>query len=604
MLEIFEHLLEIFLLFFLFFIFFLLGRKILRLLKLNFTSLKEETVFSLGLGLGIFGYLIYFIGLAHLLYSFVFYLIFFLLLLFFRKDAFDFLKELKNKFKLPSFNLFLENKFFALLGILLFFFFSFNLIAALAPDLGFDALWYHLTEAKIYVASHKIFYIPGSLLYYSAMPRLVEMFFTLGLLIYNDILAKLFHFAFGILIFIAVYCFSNRFFNKKISFLAAGLFYTIREIGFLSSTAYIDLGTTFFGLLFTYSFFIWFFQKDSSRKWLYLSAVFLGLALATKHWAVIFLPVSILGILIKEKKNLLPLISFLIISILIASPWYFDAYFHTKNPFYPLFSFAAPEHLQYAKNLSDWFFNLHPKLFPKIFWETFTKNISPFLMVIPIAFLFWRSIDRKIKYFILFGFIFFIGWSYIPTLVSRYLLPGIPVLMISSAYVFQKLFQKRVLNYLFKLIIIFVLIFNLQILFRTNQDFFKVVLGTQTRHDFLSKKVAGDIWVFYDCDGYFKKNIKPTDKVLVYNVHNLFYIDFPYKEISFSEIDFSQIKTIKELHEELSKKNFTHLLLKRTTIFDFLNSTKIKERDKIFESFKEIYDNPYSEVKLYKIYNQ
>jgi hypothetical protein len=33
---------------------------------------------------------------------------------------------------------------------------------------------------------------------------------------------------------------------------------------------------------------------------------------------------------------------------------------------------------------------------------------------------------------------------------------------------------------------------------------------------------------FVDCDGWFRKNIKKTDLILVNDIHNLFYINFPF----------------------------------------------------------------------------
>src|SRR5262245_28880466 len=38
-----------------------------------------------------------------------------------------------------------------------------NLIGTLGPELGFDALWYHLTLPKLYLLNHEIFFIPGGL---------------------------------------------------------------------------------------------------------------------------------------------------------------------------------------------------------------------------------------------------------------------------------------------------------------------------------------------------------------------------------------------------------------------------------------------------------
>ena len=50
-----------------------------------------------------------------------------------------------------------------------------NLIGALGPELGFDALWYHLTEAKLFLQRGSIAPLPGNLLYWSGLPRLGEM---------------------------------------------------------------------------------------------------------------------------------------------------------------------------------------------------------------------------------------------------------------------------------------------------------------------------------------------------------------------------------------------------------------------------------------------
>jgi hypothetical protein len=52
-----------------------------------------------------------------------------------------------------------------------------NLIAVFAPEMGFDALWYHLTLTKLFISQHR-WYFPGSLMYYSAMPRLAETLFV------------------------------------------------------------------------------------------------------------------------------------------------------------------------------------------------------------------------------------------------------------------------------------------------------------------------------------------------------------------------------------------------------------------------------------------
>jgi hypothetical protein len=73
---------------------------------------------------------------------------------------------------------------------------------------------------------------------------------------------------------------------------------------------------------------------------------------------------------------------------------------------------------------------------------------------------------------------------------------------------------------------------------------------------------------FYDCDGYFKKNIRPTDKVLIYDIHNLYYVNFPFDHESWAG----------------PRENYTHILVGGDgPVFDL----------------PLIYQNPLTGVKLY-----
>jgi hypothetical protein len=77
---------------------------------------------------------------------------------------------------------------------------------------------------------------------------------------------------------------------------------------------------------------------------------------------------------------------------------------------------------------------------------------------------------------------------------------------------------------------------------------------------------------FADVDGYFAKNIKKDDLVIVYGIHNLFYVDFPY------------------IHESWAKPGtfFTHLLVG--------GNQNLPEK---FGKRLLIYENPLTKVKLY-----
>ncbi|KKU67913.1 MAG: Dolichyl-phosphate-mannose-protein mannosyltransferase protein [Candidatus Amesbacteria bacterium GW2011_GWA1_47_20] len=139
-----------------------------------------------------------------------------------------------------------------------------NLVGAMGPERGFDALWYHLPIPKIWLEAHKIFFIGGNL-YYSAMPKLVDMLYVWG-----ETPAKLMHLVFGLLSTAVTYKLARKWLEQKWALLAAVIFYSNLVVGWQSITAYIDLGRTFFEVLAFYLL---------VNKKIYKSAIVIGLAL-------------------------------------------------------------------------------------------------------------------------------------------------------------------------------------------------------------------------------------------------------------------------------------------------------------------------------------
>ena len=160
-------------------------------------------MFTLALLIGIYSYSIYFLGLIGILYSplIIIWTIAFILgsTYYYR---FSINQSLKN-LSLPKFKK--KDSFIILLVIILAVQIVVNLIGALGPELSFDALWYHLTLPKLYLSHHTIMHIPGGLLYYSDMPKLIEMIYTGALSFGMPILPKVIHLFFGILTVVVLY---------------------------------------------------------------------------------------------------------------------------------------------------------------------------------------------------------------------------------------------------------------------------------------------------------------------------------------------------------------------------------------------------------------
>src|SRR3990167_9755227 len=292
-------------------------------------------MFTVAILIGIYSYIIFTIGLLGLLYKQV---ILFSTLVFFIFCVVLFKKQIKYSIKwitrfftrsilvkaIQGYSLY--NLSFLLLSLLIIQSLI-NLIGVLGPELGFDALWYHLTFPKLYIQNHAVIHIPGSVLYYSDMPRLTEMIYTASLVFGNEILAKLIHFSFGLLSSLALYFLSRKFFDRKLSIIAVIIFYSNLVVGWQSTTAYIDLARTFFEIMALWGFIN--FLQNKNKKWLIESAVMVGLAISTKLLALgslLIFTILICYFFAKAKKKTSYIITnilvYLCISLLIPLPWF------------------------------------------------------------------------------------------------------------------------------------------------------------------------------------------------------------------------------------------------------------------------------------------
>ena len=75
--------------------------------------------------------------------------------------------------------------------------------------------------------------------------------------------------------------------------------------------------------------------------------------------------------------------------------------------------------------------------------------------------------------------------------------------------------------------------FSIAYRFGANLKYIPVVLGKESKTEFLSNHLNFSFGDFYDVDGYFAKKIKANDTVLLYGLHNLYYIDFPFIDSSY-----------------------------------------------------------------------
>ncbi|MCJ7792780.1 MAG: glycosyltransferase family 39 protein [Candidatus Marinimicrobia bacterium] len=525
-------------------------------------------MFELALAIGLYSYLILCLGLLGRL---AFYPVAIVSVLFWGFFTIVNVKRKKGiKVGWGSRKKLFADKFVLFLLLILFLQAIINLIGGLGPELSFDALWYHLTLAKLYVHEQRIFYIPGGLLYYSTMPRLGEMLYSVALIFNNEILAKLIHWGFGLLSSLALFQLLRRYLNPRFGFLGIMLFYTLLVVGWQSTTAYVDLIRTFFELLALTYFLYW---LENKGNWLFKSGLMMGFSLCTKHLGLETLAVFLILILFFSQKRMRDGLTFLMISLTVALPWYCLSWLNTGYPFYPLFTpwFTRGQ-------IGEWgqFFTAHnPLLFFTSPWSTtfhLDNLLSPvFLILLPLVLAkVWKQ-KRIIKITALYAFLGYFFWFLTPPSSARYLLPFLLALILVSLKTltaYRKPIQQMAIG-----AIVLACCLNLGARAMATKKFLPVVFGQQSKTDFLSQNLNFAYGDFYDVDGFFKENIKENDLVLISGIHNLYYVDFPF------------------VHESWAKPStkYNHLLIREGDL------------PKEFNQAKLIYENAKTQVKLYEL---
>ena len=115
----------------------------------------------------------------------------------------------------------------------------------------------------------------------------IDLLYLIPLYFKNDIIPKFIHFAFGFGTGLLVYNYLKNRLGENWGLLGFMIFFSTPIIVHLSTTAYVDLGMTFFTTASILAFVRWRDGSYKDTKWLVLSAVCMGLAAGSKYNALI-----------------------------------------------------------------------------------------------------------------------------------------------------------------------------------------------------------------------------------------------------------------------------------------------------------------------------
>lgn len=399
--------------------------------------------------------------------------------------------------------------FLLLLGI--------NLLNCFVPEIGFDALWYHLTLPKLYLSSQRYFF-PGGLLYYSAMPRLAETLFIPLIKYLGFIGPKLFQFTAGLLICYLLFKNTKKLnLNPLFSWLAVCLFYSIWLISWESSSGYVDLIRGAFEYT---SIYLAIYGNP------YLAGIFIGLALGVKWQAL----VGLLAVLALTKGRAI------ITALPIFLPWMLIAKHFTGNYFYPInepFMIAA-QIAQVGQNYYQFTQIIQRLLTAPVFLTYPTQDfLSPLAGVFLISSLVCLFSSIKSIRKLSFVAIYAVGALLLtPPPTTRFLIPYLPLLVLSFVYLTSKLNQKFQNRFLLISLLscLLILVGRSLVLYRN----LPYLMGKETVSQYLTKRAYKLPGAFIDPDSYMK-NLSPDKNYLIDNLHNLYYFPYAFDHTSWAD---------------------------------------------------------------------
>jgi len=539
--------------------------------------------------------------------------------------------------------------------LLLFFivlFFSIIILASV-PPVSRDALTHHLIVPKLYLQHGSIYEIPS--IVFSYFPMNLDLLYMIPLYFGNDIAPKFIHFIFALLTAWLIFSYLRKRLDKGWALVGGLFFLSLPIIVKLSITVYVDLGLIFFSTASIMSLLKW-IESRYRLKFLILSAACCGLALGTKYNGLIvlfILTVFIPFVFISNSKKNLNLKKpedkgssiqiqfkalgfgaiFLIVALLVFSPWMIRNYVWKANPIYPLYDkvFNRPmpvspdaqtgsqtlgpaadsQQTTKAKSTRWSPFAIRKVVYGESWWEIallpvriffqgqddnpkyFDGKLNPFLFFLPFfAFFPFKKnpafLRTEKKIFIFFTILFLLYAFSMTVIRIRYVAPIIPPLVILATLGLhqitrmvtnRKVAQPAWIGSGF-------IIFMVTIMLSLNASYILQQFRIVDPFSYISGRVSRDTYIAkyrpeYSIYHYVNRNLPDNVKILGLFLGNRRYYSDRDLILGLSEFkkNINRAESEKKILKELRAKGFTHLII-RFDLFDQWTSKQFDDRKK------------------------
>jgi len=525
------------------------------------------------------------------------------------------------------------------------------IILSSVPPVSRDALAHHLAINKLYLQHGSIYEIP--VLKWSYYPINLDLLYLIPLYFGNDIIPKFIHFSFALMTAWLIFSYLKKRIDTLYALLGVLLFLSLPVIIKLSITVYVDLGLIFFSMA-SLIYLIKWIETDFKIKYLVISAIWCGLALGTKYNGLIvlflltlFVPFIYLRSVRGETSRQIEAIGycaiFMVVSLMVFSPWMIKNYIWTSNPIYPLYNslFNPKKVVQIPIKATDtdspnsasnasgvvkkpkgrWgHFAARKIVYGEKWWETalipvrvffqgkddnpkyFDGRLNPILFLFPF-FAFIRikknnhALSTEKKIMVMFSVLFLLFVFFQTDMRIRYIAPIIPPLVILSVFSLHEIVvfinekhSETARNTLKGFVFAFMaFLLSLNAIYLIEQ--FKIIepisyIGGRVGRDEYIEKYRPE----YAAINYANHNIPANAKILcLFLGSRSYYIDrevvFSYGLASKAVI---QKDSSKKILDDLKKRKMTHLLIRYDLFSKWLQDNyNEKEKEVIRKFFKK-----------------
>lgn len=484
-----------------------------------------------------------------------------------------------------------------------------SLLLSLTPEIGKDALLYHLAIPKLYLKHQGFYLIPGNT--FANYPFHTEMLFLLGIFLHGDILAKMFAFAVVPVLLCGIGYFAKGIMARhEYPYLSMLVFLAIPSIFQISHMAYIDLYLTLYAMGALMAYISW--SRGRNSGWLMVCAAFTGLAAACKYSTLLFPFLGFFGVVWQHRDDeaggtvLRDLLLYCVVTLLVGAPFYIKNWLMTGNPVYPfmygvfggkgwdpeltrlfdgLFMYLGMGREWYDYLLLPWNVSMRAKMDSRFF----DGVIGPiFLLALPLLVLIRRPWEPTVRLLLFCSALNFVFWGSTSQNI-RYLAPVLPLLSLLVGYVLTGLRERKTERAFAGAVVAGSLLYTCSLIVDefTRIRPLPVVAGMETRQEFLTRSLS--VYKSYQA----VNSLTPEEsKVYLLYVKNFTYLcdrncfaDAMFEHYSLQKMLRSS-GSPDDVRAGMVRMGITHLLLDQVRLLGE-NSPLSKEEVALFEAFRD-----------------